>query len=106
MKLDFGTEHMIVEVIDGVGWVTFNNPERRNAVKFEMWEAIPKIFDALVAQDDVRCIVMKGAGDKSFVAGADISEFKEKRSTPEQVTLYNATSGAAYAAIEDRKSVV
>ncbi|MEL0003107.1 MAG: enoyl-CoA hydratase [Rhodospirillales bacterium] len=101
MKLDFGTEYMIVEVIDGVGWVTFNNPERRNAVKFEMWEAIPKIFDTLVAQNDVRCIVMKGAGDKSFVAGADISEFKEKRSTPEQVTMYNATSAAAYAAIEN-----
>jgi len=87
MKLDFGTEHMIVEVIDGVGWVTFNNPERRNAVKFEMWEAIPKIFDTLVAQDDVRCIVMKGAGDKSFVAGADISEFKEKK-------IYTGTGNA------------
>jgi enoyl-CoA hydratase/carnithine racemase len=100
MKLDFGTEKMIVEVIDGVGWVTFNNPERRNAVMWEMWVAIPKIFEELSARDDVRCCVVKGAGDKAFVSGADISEFAEKRTGEEQSKLYNATSDAAYAAIE------
>lgn len=101
MKLDFGTERMIVEVIDGVGWVTFNNPERRNAVSWEMWIAIPKIFQTMSERDDVRCVVMKGAGDKSFVAGADISEFKEKRTGEEQVKAYNAATAAAYGAIEN-----
>ena len=85
MQLDFGTERMIVEVIDGVGWVTFNNPARRNAVSWEMWVAIPKIFKAMSERSDVRCVVMQGAGDKSFVAGADISEFKERRTGEEQV---------------------
>ena len=101
MKLDFGTERMIVEIVDGVGWVTFNNPARRNAVSWEMWVAIPKIFETLSAREDVRCVVMKGAGDKSFVAGADISEFKELRTGDEQVKAYNAATAAAYSAIEN-----
>lgn len=100
MQLDFGTEKMVVEVIDGVGWVTFNNPARRNAVGWDMWIAIPKIFAELSARDDVRCCVVKGAGDKAFVSGADISEFKERRTGEEQSRIYNAKSDAAYAAIE------
>ncbi len=101
MQLDFGTERMIVEVIDGVGWVTFNNPARRNAVSWEMWVAIPKIFKAMSERSDVRCVVMQGAGDKSFVAGADISEFKERRTGEEQVKAYNAATATAYSTIEN-----
>ena len=58
MQLDFGTENMIVEVEDGVGWVTFNNPKRRNAVNWAMWQAIPEIFADMSRRDDVRCVVM------------------------------------------------
>lgn len=101
MQLDFGTENMIVEVEDGVGWVTFNNPARRNAVNWSMWQAIPEIFKTLSERDDVRCAVMKGAGDKSFVAGADISEFKERRTGEAQVKLYNAATAKAYSTIEN-----
>ena len=101
MQLEFGTEKMIVEVIDGVGWVTFNNPARRNAVSWDMWQAIPKIFDTMSGREDVRCVVMQGAGNKSFVAGADISEFKEKRTGEEQVRAYNAATENAYSAIEN-----
>lgn len=101
MQLDFGTENMIVEVEDGVGWVTFNNPKRRNAVNWAMWQAIPEIFAEMSRRDDVRCVVMKGAGDKSFVAGADISEFKERRTGEEQVKAYNAATAKAYSSIEN-----
>jgi enoyl-CoA hydratase len=101
MQLDFGTEKMVVEVIDGVGWVTFNNPARRNAVSWDMWHAIPKIFATMSEREDVRCVVMKGAGDKSFVAGADISEFKEKRTGDAQVAAYNAATANAYSTLEN-----
>lgn len=101
MKLDFGTEYMIAEIVDGVGWVTFNNPARRNAVNWDMWHAIPKIFQTMSEREDVRCVVMKGAGDKSFVAGADISEFKERRTGEEQVKAYNAATAKAYSTIEN-----
>ncbi len=89
------TPHMIGRIEGAIGWMIFNNPERRNAVKAEMWEAIPAIMDAFAADPAVRVIVLRGAGDATFVAGADISEFAQKRSTPEQVATYEAASDEA-----------
>ena len=50
-----------------------------------MWQAIPQIIIDFASSDDVRVVVMRGAGDKAFVSGADISEFEEVRNTPEQI---------------------
>ena len=55
--------------------MTFNNPERRNAVSLEMWEATKRALDGFAADPDVRVVVLTGAGDKAFVSGADISQF-------------------------------
>ncbi len=93
--LQLKTEKMIANVENGVGWMTFNQPKRRNAVSFEMWQAIPEIIESFAADPAVRVVVMKGAGDKAFVSGADISEFETLRSTPEQIEVYERTSGAA-----------
>ena len=71
MKLS--TDKMLAEVKNGVGWMTFNHPERRNALKMEMTAAIPEILEGFAADDAVRVLVMKGAGDRAFVSGADIS---------------------------------
>ena len=97
--LQLKTEKMIAEVENGVGWITFNQPEKRNAVSYEMWTAIPEIIDAFTADPAVRVVVMKGAGDRAFVSGADISEFEEKRNTPEQVEIYEQATGAANRAL-------
>lgn len=86
LKLD--TDKMIAEVEDGIGWVVFNNPERRNAVSVEMQQALPVIFEAFQKDDAVRVVVMRGAGEKAFVSGADISQFEERRSSPEAVAEY------------------
>lgn len=86
LKLD--TDKMIAEVEDGIGWVVFNNPERRNAVSVEMQQALPVIFEAFQKDDSVRVVVMRGAGEKAFVSGADISQFEERRSSPEAVAEY------------------
>ena len=56
----------------------FNNPERRNAVSLEMWEATERILDVFAADDEVRVVVLTGAGDKAFVSGADISQFEQR----------------------------
>ena len=94
-QLQLQTDKMLAHVEDGVGWITFNQPKKRNAVSFAMWQAIPEIISDFASSDDVRVVVMRGAGDKAFVAGADISEFEEVRNTPEQVVIYeNATSAA------------
>lgn len=84
------TEPMLAEKKDGIGWMTFNNPERRNALSVEMREAAIRILNDFSADDAVRVVVMKGAGDKAFVSGADISQFESQRSTPEQIAAYAA----------------
>lgn len=98
-QLKLKTDRMLAHVENGVGWITFNQPEKRNAVSYDMWCAIPEIISAFTVDPAVRVVVMKGAGDRAFVSGADISEFEEKRGTPEAIAVYEKASGAAGAAL-------
>jgi enoyl-CoA hydratase/carnithine racemase len=82
------TERLIAEKQGAIGWITFNNPARRNAMSVDMWEAIPKVLDRFEADPRVRVIVLRGAGDKAFVSGADISQFESQRSGAEAVQYY------------------
>ena len=86
--VELDTDRMIGEKEGGIGWITFNNPERRNAVSLAMRIALIKILSEFESDPDIRVMVMKGSGDKAFVSGSDISEFKDKRSTPEQAAEY------------------
>ncbi len=92
---DLATTFMIAEKDGAVGNMIFNNPKSHNAVKLEMWEAIPTILDHFEADPDIKVIVLKGAGDKAFVSGADISEFEQNRSTPEAVKYYEDVADSA-----------
>ena len=98
-QLQLQTDKMLAHVEDGVGWITFNQPNKRNAVSFAMWQAIPQIIIDFASSDDVRVVVMRGAGDKAFVSGADISEFEEVRNTPEQIVVYEKATSAANVAL-------
>ena len=89
------TDKMIAEKEGSIGWITFNNPARRNAVSMAMWEALSDIVHDYARDSAIRVIVVKGAGDKAFVSGADISEFNEKRSSPETTRIYHQASGKA-----------
>jgi len=89
-----------VEKQGPLGFVVFDNPARHNALTIEMWRQIPRAVQALEADDEVRVIVLRGAGDAAFVAGADISEFEEARN-PDNRERYEQENGAAYAAIRD-----
>jgi len=95
MNLTLNTPYMLAEISDGVGRMTFNNPDRRNALKLEMNEAIVEIFRVFAESDDVRVVVMQGAGDKAFVSGADISEFEQHRSSPESRAHFDRISAEA-----------
>ncbi len=95
VSLALKTAKMIAEIDGAIGWVTFNNPERRNAVSMEMWQAIPEIFDALEAEPAVRVIVLRGAGDKAFVSGLDISQFEDAFSSSQAAVQLEALSAAA-----------
>ncbi len=74
--IDTGTPDVLYERQGAVGWVTFNRPEQRNAMTFAMYEAIVKICDAAEADPSLAVLVFRGAGDKSFVAGTDIAQFR------------------------------
>jgi len=95
------TDRMIAEKDGAIGWITFNNPARHNAVSLAMWEALLEIVQDYAQDGDIRVIVVKGAGEKAFVSGADISEFEEKRSSPETTRLYNDTAQRASRALKD-----
>ncbi len=73
------TSKMLARKDGAVGHLIFNNPARHNAVSLDMWQAVGQIIDDFEKDDDIRVIVVSGAGGKAFVSGADISEFKEKR---------------------------
>src|SRR5437660_2639913 len=70
---------LLLEKDGPIGWIIFNRPEKRNAVGIETWELMPKYVHDLATDDAIRVIIMRGAGDKAFVAGADFSQFKERR---------------------------
>lgn len=86
------SERLIAQVEAGVGWLVFNNPERRNAVSLEMWEALSVIVEHYEHNPAIRVVVLKGAGDKAFVAGADISQFEKQRGSAEAIAHYDAMS--------------
>jgi enoyl-CoA hydratase len=86
---------------DGVAHILFNNPERRNAVSLEMWQAVGDALDDFAADQGVRVVVLSGAGGKAFVSGADISKFEEERGSPEAIDRYNAITAAVTARLAD-----
>ena len=93
--MELTTDKMLAHVDDGIGWVTFNNPARRNAISLEMWEALATILENFQQDDAVRVVVLLGAGDQAFVSGADISEFDTKRGTAAQKDAYGKTMSRA-----------
>lgn len=91
-----GSEKMLGRKADGIGWMTFNNPERHNAVSMEMWQAAERILTDFIADPEVRVVVITGAGGKAFVSGADISKFESERASEEAVNAYQAQTAKVY----------
>ena len=92
---------MIAEKDGAIGRIIFNNPARHNAVSLDMWQAVAQIMEDYENDDEIRVIVLSGAGGKAFVSGADISEFKEKRATAEAAEAYAKTSENARLALQN-----
>lgn len=95
------TDKVISRKDGNVGYVIFNNPERRNAMSLEMWEACTRLMNGYAKDANIRVVVLAGAGDKAFVAGADISKFGDERASEEGVKKYNEAVEAAYASVHE-----
>ena len=81
-----------------VATVIFSNPPKMNAMSYDMWQAVPKVFARLDADPAVRVIVCAGDGEKAFISGADISQFEKLRGTVEAQIEYNKAVEQAYLA--------
>jgi enoyl-CoA hydratase len=90
------TDKMLAAKEGRVGIMTFNNPEKHNAVSYEMWETAEVILEDFAADPQVRVIVLTGAGGKAFVSGADISKFESERASLEATQRYNTLIDRLY----------
>ncbi len=95
------TTMMLARKEGGIGWMTFNNPARHNAVSMEMWEAAETILADFTADPAVRVIVIHGAGGRAFVSGADISKFESERASEAAVAAYQAQTARVYDALAE-----
>src|SRR5688500_16411123 len=81
-------EPVLVTRDGGVATVALHNPERLNALDHAMWRRLGEVMRELSADDGLRCVVLRGAGEQAFAAGADISEFASERADSKQAKQY------------------
>ena len=93
------TGELLYEVRDGIGHVTFNRPQARNALTFAMYERVAEICDAAGSDPAVRVLLFTGAGEKAFAAGTDISQFRAFNS-PEDALGYEERINRVLGVIE------
>lgn len=79
---------LLIERDGDVATVVLNRPEKLNALTRPMWRGLGDAFESLSADDSVRCVVVRGAGERAFSPGNDISEFETQRSNRAQATDY------------------
>ena len=96
-----GEDRLIVSREGAVARITFNKPAKMNAMSLDMWQGLLDTLATLETEDDIRVLVLCGAGEEAFVSGADISEFEALRATEDGVAAYNRISEAADRALYD-----
>ncbi len=92
---------ILVERDNDIATVVLNRPEKLNALTRPMWQRLGEVIRELSADDSLRCLVVRGAGEKSFAPGNDISEFEKTRSNSAQAKDYGDTHHAALAALHE-----
>ncbi len=83
-----------------IGWIVISNPARRNAIGADMWRAFPEAMAEFDADPEVRCVVLRGEGSLAFAAGADISEFEQRRADPAAASAFDGILDRALFALE------
>lgn len=82
------TDTVFAELDDAVATVVLNRPDKLNALDLPEWLRIGELISEFDSNDEIRCVVLRGADERAFSAGADIAAFEDNRSTPEQVRHY------------------
>lgn len=95
------TDLIRVERDGFIATVELNRPEKLNALSKPMWQRLGEVIEVLSTEDQARCIVLRGAGEKAFSPGNDISEFENERSNAEQARAYGAIMNHTLAAFRN-----
>lgn len=99
----FAAGKILATCQNGVGILTIDNPERKNAINAAMWRAIPDAMHWLVSDAGARVVMLTGGGTKDFSAGADISEFPTVRKDTATARVYESDNSAAFSAIRNAR---
>lgn len=94
-------DNILLERQDHIAVLTISNPEKRNAIDQSMWEAIANSMDSIRHDPSARVLIVKGAGEEAFSAGADISEFTELAKDPKRLNKNNRIVQAAQEKLEE-----
>lgn len=97
--MDNAENSLIVEKRGSEGWITFNNPAKHNAMSLDMWAGLVPALSVFEADDEIRVVVLTGAGEKAFVSGANISQFDKLRSSTDAVAEYERVAEGAQNAL-------
>lgn len=100
-RLELATPKILARSGDGIGWITFNQPEKRNAISMAMWDGVRDAAEVFGKDPDVRVVVISGAGGKAFASGADISEFETARNSAEAEEKFHLHADEARAALRN-----
>ncbi len=95
------SEKIVTEMRDGVGHFLIDRAEKRNAMALSMWQRMGEVFEAWSENEHVRVVIVRGAGDKCFCAGNDISEFDSLRSDAAGASRYETITTRAYSALKN-----
>lgn len=90
---------ILLEKKGEIATIIFNRPEKRNALNYEMWKMIPSFVADVESDQSIKVLIIRGADETSFAAGADISEFKELRAEAESAKVYNVATHEAERAL-------
>ncbi len=93
------TDDVIYEVEGSIGWIVFNRPDQRNALTFAMYDRVAEICRSVPADGSITALVLRGAGERAFAAGTDMSEFRGF-SKPQDAIDYERDAEAVFSAIE------
>jgi enoyl-CoA hydratase/carnithine racemase len=105
--MELADGRLLAKTDDGVGLITFNQPQKHNAISVEMWAGLEQVLRAWEPDSDIRVVVLTGAGDKAFISGADVSQFEKLRGNAEAQQEYDRlTSGGRNALAAFPKPVI
>ena len=88
-------EQLVVRKSGRIGYLGLNQPEKHNAISYEMWTGLVEIIDDFESDDDIHLIIIYGEGGKAFSSGADISQFEQARACPETIRIYDGAAERA-----------